>query len=363
MKRTRSWSQQPNAGPSGLVKTRTRASFPQGVIELSDSEEDEQPISFRPAKRQKAVHASTIDLTVAASKHPDNDAATRTPTDAPRDKGKEKAFNDLTNDLDIQRGSASSSQLDASVSEEPVREAPVDPMDLYLSQVLEVVPDVQPDHARTLLAQHIQSHGTDVVAAVIHVLFEEPFPRIERNKGKRRQDETASVGDKSAENYGSQHRPFAGGEHYEKVAIVSSLVQKGFKLMRRGQQNQLLTDFPRIPLPHIRQTLRSNYNFYAPTHLTLKDQLTWNPPPFELKKTSSRVSGKDKLHDPEFERERAWLVETLQDKATQGHDAIDEDESDGACEGGIECGCCFDTYNFVRIFPSENRSNSLLLCF
>ncbi|KAL5526297.1 hypothetical protein ACEPAF_8020 [Sanghuangporus sanghuang] len=333
MERARSWSQQPNSGPSRRVKPRTRrTSFPEGVIEVTDSE-DEQPNEPRPAKLQKIAHifsTETIDLTGHPPKHFDDEETTKAPLD---DKGKEKAFTDLTNDQDIQRYHASPTRLGSPASEEVVKEAPID---LYLSQVLEVIPDVQPDHARALLFQYYPSYRTDVVAAVLHCLFEQPYPRIERNKCKRKREDDGSVdetGSAALKNYGSRDRPFEGGEHYAEIAL-----------------NQLMTDFPRIPLPHIRQTLHTNNFLFAPTHLALREQLTWNPPPFALKKTSSKLSGKGKFHDAEFEREHTWLVEALKDKATKDHSPSNgEGESDGICGDGIECGCCFDTYDFDKM--------------
>ncbi|KAL5525503.1 hypothetical protein ACEPAG_6839 [Sanghuangporus baumii] len=335
MNRARSWSQQSYSGPSRRVKPRTRTSVREGVIEITDSE-DEQPNEHRPAKLQKITHissAETIDLTGHPPKHFDDEEITKAPLDAIRDKGKEKAFTDLTNDQDIQRDHTTPTRLGSPASEEVVKEAP---MDLYLSQVLEVIPDVQPDHARALLFQNHLSYGTDVVAAVLHCLFEQPYPRIQRNKGKRKREDDGSVDEAEnavLKNYGSRDRPFEGGDHYVEIAL-----------------NQLMTDFPRIPLPHIRQTLHTNNSLYAPTHLALREQLTWNPPPFALKKTSSKLSGKGKFHDAEFEREHTWLVETLKDKATKDHSPSNgEDERGGICEDGIECGCCFDTYDFDKM--------------
>ncbi|KAL5476607.1 hypothetical protein ACEPAI_3287 [Sanghuangporus weigelae] len=334
MNRARSWSQQPNPGPSRRVKPRTRSSFPEGIIEITDSE-DEQPNEHRPAKLQKIAHISsteTIDLTGHPPKHFDDEEITKAPLDAIQGKEKEKAFIDLTNDQDIQRGHTNPTRLGSPASEEVVKETP---MDLYLSQVLEVIPDVQPDHARALLFQYHPSHGTDVVAAVLHYLFEQPYPRIERNKGKRKREDDGSVetGNAALKNYGSRDRPFEGGDHYAEIAL-----------------NQLMTDFPRIPLLHIRQTLHTNNLLYAPTHLALREQLTRNPPLFALKKTSSKLSGKGKFYDAEFEREHTWLVETLKDDATKDHSPSNgEDESDGICGDGIECGCCFDTYDFDKM--------------
>ena len=63
----------------------------------------------------------------------------------------------------------------------------------------------------------------------------------------------------------------------------------------------------------------------------------------------SSVAGKSRqCHDPEFDEERAWIVEYLaqKDKTMVEHDAKDNDDHE-ECEDGIECGCCFSKFAFV----------------
>lgn len=60
------------------------------------------------------------------------------------------------------------------------------------------------------------------------------------------------------------------------------------------------------------------------------------------------------MQDDEFDKERKWLLAYLDngegvDKAGYRGDNQKEDESDDDDEDGIECGCCFSTYSFVRI--------------
>lgn len=109
-----------------------------------------------------------------------------------------------------------------------------------------------------------------------------------------------------------------------------------------------MSDFPHIPKPHIRSVLASNMNFYAPAYFALRQQMNMLSKPFKLKATPTRLIGKGKRHDQEFERERAWLVQKL---ASDGSHpgvlgSIFEDEE---CEDGIECGCCFSVYAFVCV--------------
>jgi len=109
-----------------------------------------------------------------------------------------------------------------------------------------------------------------------------------------------------------------------------------------------MIDFPRIPKPHIRKRLL-DLRFYASTFLKLRDDLAQQPPPFKLKTINSVVSGKGKTRqDDVFTNELAWLqchVTELDAAAVQAQAAEADNEQD---ENGIECGCCFSLYAFVR---------------
>lgn len=123
-----------------------------------------------------------------------------------------------------------------------------------------------------------------------------------------------------------------------------------------------MTDFPRIPKPHIRSRLFDN-RFYAPTYLLLAEELKKEPLPFKLKTTNSVVGkGKGKAReDPEFDKEREWVLLKVTELATERDAAlaatVNEQEYEANGEG-IECGCCFSEYPFVcaQFFVSANRS-------
>lgn len=51
--------------------------------------------------------------------------------------------------------------------------------------------------------------------------------------------------------------------------------------------------------------------------------------------------------DTEFDQERAWILEQIAKKDLELAEAINEEEYEDS-GGGIECGCCFSTYPFVR---------------
>lgn len=109
-----------------------------------------------------------------------------------------------------------------------------------------------------------------------------------------------------------------------------------------------MLDFPRIPKPHIRKRLL-DLRFYARTFLKLRDDLAQQTPPFKLKTTNSVVSGKGKARqDDIFTNELAWLqcyLTELDAAAAQVQAGEADKEQD---EDGIECGCCFSSYAFVR---------------
>ena len=128
----------------------------------------------------------------------------------------------------------------------------VDPFITYSARVLEIIPDVEPTHLRTLLEQHYPASGDGVVQNVLHVLFEDAsYPRVEKVAGKRKRapdDDDGREKSKLKLDYASKDRKFTGGQSYPDLAI-----------------SQLLQDFPLIPKPHIRATLKIHGGLYAPT--------------------------------------------------------------------------------------------------
>jgi len=110
-----------------------------------------------------------------------------------------------------------------------------------------------------------------------------------------------------------------------------------------------MTDFPRIPKPHIRSRLFDN-RFYAPTYLLLTEDLKKQPLPFKLKSNNSVVGKGKTRQDPEFDKEREWVLLKAAELVTERDAAfaasVNEQEYEDNGEG-IECGCCFSGYPFV----------------
>ena len=111
-----------------------------------------------------------------------------------------------------------------------------------------------------------------------------------------------------------------------------------------------MVDFPRIPKPHVRKRL-IEHRFYARTFFRLRTDLAQERTPFKLKMTNSIVSGKGKVRqDDVFTNELAWLqrhvieLDAAAVKASTSQPADEEQDEDG-----IECGCCFSSYAFVRV--------------
>ncbi|KAJ7509982.1 hypothetical protein B0H11DRAFT_1957067 [Mycena galericulata] len=216
---------------------------------------------------------------------------------------------------------------------------PPDPIPGFVTQVLEIIPDVDPEYALSLVRQHYPQSQDQVLEPVLHALFEDPaYPKLDR-KGKRKRVEDEDPADgrgkhKAAKlDYGSKDREYKGGVHYAQLSI-----------------DQLMLDFPYIPKPHIRRTLLDQHSFYAPTYLFLAEEKRSGILPYIPKTVPSRAPAKGKrkaLHDSEFEKEREWISSRAPEDGTSVT-AHDEEEYVDSGDG-IECGCCFSNYPFEKM--------------
>lgn len=116
-------------------------------------------------------------------------------------------------------------------------------------------------------------------------------------------------------------------------------------------------DFPTIPIKHIRTKLREHNQLYAPTYLYLHNEAKRLPKdlPYRPKQHARiRDKGKRKPHE-ELEKEITWIQTKFAPQtavqpagtasAAAASSSVAEVEPE---EGGIECGCCFSSYAFVR---------------
>lgn len=115
------------------------------------------------------------------------------------------------------------------VPKSPTPKLPVDHLDEYTVRVIEVIPDVQPTHVRTLLEEHIEAYKEGVVEFVLHKLFDNPgYPKIDK-KGKRKRVEVSDgEGDERGEgkakiDYAVKDRARTGGALYIDIAMVRGI--------------------------------------------------------------------------------------------------------------------------------------------
>ncbi|KAH9922385.1 uncharacterized protein B0H18DRAFT_1018159 [Fomitopsis serialis] len=217
--------------------------------------------------------------------------------------------------------------------------------DGYVAQVLEIVPDVLPEHVRTLLQLHEPAFKDRAVEQILHTLFENPnYPKAEsKGKGKRKREDADDEREaKSVKvDYASTNREF-----YGPMYALQAL-------------ERLYVDFPTVPVAHVRATFRSCSQLYAPTYIYLHEEANSPNPPYRPKSASSKRQPKGKLkpHE-ELEKEIAWVE--LKFMAEPGNAAGEAASAPAAAvvaapaelepeDGGIECGCCFTNYAFDKM--------------
>jgi len=121
-----------------------------------------------------------------------------------------------------------------------------------------------------------------------------------------------------------------------------------------AQKEHLLEDFPLVSIEFLNASLRSFNGFYAPTHLFLLEKYEKHEARKHQKINFIKCSlwkrrlysrsrsppsppnigvSLEILHNEEFSRERAWLIQEVMDRAGSG----------------VECGCCFAIFRFVSI--------------
>ncbi|KAL4266826.1 RING-type domain-containing protein [Pleurotus pulmonarius] len=285
------------------------------IIEISDSEDDFEDLR-RPSQK--------VPLKQVASGALDNGA-----TPAARDKAVPPE----------RKGENAPPHAAATLPQTPPIQVLMDPPkpDLVipqdqLQQVLEVVPDVQPEYAQELLTE------SKTVEATLNALFENPaYPKVDK-KGKRKAEEP--IGKERGQpkpkiDYSTTERPILGGPYYYDLAL-----------------EQLQIDFPLIPKPYIRSVLILQNGLYVPAYLQLLVNSKLPIRPYKQKVIAYRPKGKAPLvEDPDFTAEREWLVHKLQEgtlvpvEAGSSQQPITPDD----IEDGIECGCCFTSYPFEKM--------------
>ena len=99
-----------------------------------------------------------------------------------------------------------------------------DKVSTVVAQVLEIIPDVQPDHLLALVEQHLPTHQAQVLEHVLHILFEDAsYPKVEKKAKEKRKvevEEDPAPAKKAKIDYGSTERQFQRGRYYIELSLV-----------------------------------------------------------------------------------------------------------------------------------------------
>ena len=135
------------------------------------------------------------------------------------------------------------------VPEPPVLEqvsgigADPDPVSACMARILEIIPDIEPDHLTKLVTSAASTHErSEVLQHVLHILFEDPkYPKSDpKGKGKRKRADDEVIDKQSGSSkrpkvdsgYGELSRVFAGGPDYLDLALVWNLFCRYMNMFR-----------------------------------------------------------------------------------------------------------------------------------
>ncbi|KAG6812683.1 hypothetical protein H0H92_001312 [Tricholoma furcatifolium] len=372
-----------SSSPEPEPSTRTVRVKNFSVIELSDDDDDDdalpqkQPVAGPSSRRRPRPQQLGSSSSVENIPPPLRKKTTPVPLFLPSDeennplpeRGKAPTPAPFPLDVDADFPTApKKSQPLKEPSPEPEQPEPVpdldpDPQTTMTARVLEIIPDVEPDFLHAKVTQHMLDHPDQdaalIVERILHALFEDnKYPKVDRfGKGKRKQEDSDGTASKKTKiDYTDKNRPNNGGTHYNDLAL-----------------ERLQTSFPFVPKPYLRQMLSSNNGFYSPAHLSLiKQEEEYKRQreagervqlPYTRRTTPYRPKGKlPATRDEELERECAWLLDHLSGLGGKAEVGEDEDEDDGECEDGVECGCCFSTYRFDKMIQCPETHLFCMSC-
>ena len=131
-----------------------------------------------------------------------------------------------------------------------------DPVSACVARVLEIVPDVEPDHLTKLVTSTASTHGrSEVLQHVLHILFEDPkYPKSDpKGKGKRKRADDEDIDKQSGgskrpkvdSGYGDLSRVFTGGPDYLDLALVWNSFRRYMNMFR----SEAGTSTRRLPFP------------------------------------------------------------------------------------------------------------------
>ncbi|KAJ6596999.1 hypothetical protein DFH09DRAFT_972809 [Mycena vulgaris] len=327
--------QSPRARAKVLPRGKAKARLDNELIVLTDSSEDEERVQRPHFRDRGAAGPSRLNQPTPLLRHRGDASAGSMENIPARRRPKSKSV-PLFLPSDEENEPPELEGLDEPILVDNLPSPPPDPIPGYVAQVLEIIPDVDPEYALSLINQHYPQSRDQVVEPVLHALFEDPaYPKLDK-KGKRKRVEEDVRGDargkpKAKLDYGTKDREYKGGIHYADLCL-----------------NQLMLDFPFIPKPYIRRILLEQHSLYAPTHIFLTEEKRGGVLPYVPKTIPSRAAAKGKgkaLHDSEFEKEKEWIESRAHGEKNEA--IVEEEYVD--CENGIECGCCFSNYPFDKM--------------
>ena len=155
----------------------------------------------------------------------------------------------------------------------PPPEEPIDPISHTLAQILEIIPDIEPEHALGLVQEHLPAFGdpndggdaatwkertTRAAEHVIGLVFEAAYPKVVDKKGKARAAEAQEREDNKRPkiDYKTVERLFMGGKDYFDLALVRFIIIISHSLLEK-----MLTFSFSLPSPY-RSTYKSPFRTF-----------------------------------------------------------------------------------------------------
>jgi hypothetical protein len=139
--------------------------------------------------------------------------------------------------LDLQNEEHHSIDLDGgeNAGEASPFPAPIDPViSGYVAQVLEIIPDIDPEYALYLVIQHYSESQAQVVEPVLDVLLGDPNYRKAKTKGKRKRIDDGIQRDargrpKAKSDYAGTDGKDEGGAHDAELSVTAKGKQRALQ--------------------------------------------------------------------------------------------------------------------------------------
>ncbi|KAI0031734.1 hypothetical protein K488DRAFT_33878, partial [Vararia minispora EC-137] len=205
-----------------------------------------------------------------------------------------------------------------------------------VARVCEVVPDVRPEHVSSLLKCSEASFPGSPVEAVVQMLLESPYPKIDKGKGRAKVEDHLTATGGAPElfiDYTRVDRIVSNPTRYRSLALA-----------------QLKDDFPDITDNFIGDSFGAHNMLYVPTFLYLEQQKASGSAPVRTgthQASGRKKKGKASSNHVEFMLEHAWMLEKRKFEAEAQDAELAQELEDE--DSGIECGCCFTTYPFSKM--------------